>query len=191
MPIGIMVSNGQTYTVEPFEIDFGDTVLAGGTLDVLSRGTIVDTVVSGTPVGSAIVNVSAGGFALFTTVIDNGFLNIDGGAVFGATITDSTEKVFAGGTAIDTTVSDGALFVDGGTVNGTTLTSNSDESVFDGGTTIDTTVPMAVSILSAAAAQPSARWSSAPTVTRMSRAAAQPPARRLAPAVSRRWAMAV
>src|SRR5262245_16407318 len=44
--VTVTVSSGQTYTVSSGETDINDIVLAGGTLDVLSGGTIRGTTVS-------------------------------------------------------------------------------------------------------------------------------------------------
>jgi autotransporter passenger strand-loop-strand repeat protein len=43
----VTVTSGQTYPVSSGETDIGDTVLFGGTLEVLSGGTTSNTVISG------------------------------------------------------------------------------------------------------------------------------------------------
>jgi autotransporter passenger strand-loop-strand repeat protein len=104
------VISGQTYNVSSGQTDTGDTVEYGGTLNVLSGGTISKTTDKGT------VYVSSGGTEIGTVV--NGYAQeyvLDGGSALG-TVVDSggNEIVSAGGTAIGTVVNSGGDQYDNG-----------------------------------------------------------------------------
>jgi autotransporter passenger strand-loop-strand repeat protein len=62
--MSLIVSTGKTSNVSAGQIAIGDIVQNGGTLNVLSGGTISNTQDSGT------LNVSLGGLASGTVVID-------------------------------------------------------------------------------------------------------------------------
>jgi autotransporter passenger strand-loop-strand repeat protein len=136
------ISSGQTHTVSSGQTDTGDIVLGGGTLDVLSGGTISNTVDSGgadNVAGSAVdTTVSSGGYE---TVLSGGSAS---GTIVGA---DGIEQVNSGGTANGTIVGGGGLIAHHGqefvygTANGTIVGGGGgDELVFSGGTASGTIV---------------------------------------------------
>src|SRR5215470_11345147 len=106
----ITVSGNQTFVVSSGQTDIGDIVLAG-TLDVLSGGTVISTLVS-------TLNNGAGSLQLF-------------GGVSSITTLSSNETVFSNGSALDTTVNNNAVLAlgSGGFANGTIVNSGGREIV--------------------------------------------------------------
>jgi len=149
MSMNVTVSSGQTYPVSSGQTDTGDIVLFGGTLDVLSGGTIIDTVDSGT------VNVSAGGSASGTTIYGNFVAPGVGSETIGVGGIDHGALISAGGIQYDFGSADGDMiyangvqFVEsGGVASGTTLSSGSEE-VLSGGAASGTTISSGVEVVS-------------------------------------------
>jgi autotransporter passenger strand-loop-strand repeat protein len=99
MRTSVTVSNGEIYPVSSGQTDTGDIVFSGGTLDVLSGGTISNTVDGGT------VNVSSGG-ASSTTILGGGFETISAGGFDTSALISvgGYQLIGAGGEATSTTV---------------------------------------------------------------------------------------
>src|SRR5262249_48074831 len=102
------VSSGQTLDISAGQTSSGIIVLGGGFLDVLSGGTVINSVDSGT------MNIESGGTAS----------NI---SAFGAL------TVSSGGIVDDVTVSSGGTLFDFGAASGTTVNSGGMEVVASGG----------------------------------------------------------
>ena len=114
------VNAGQTLDVSAEQNSNGVIVLGGGTLNVISGGTISDTVDSG-----GIDNVSSGGTAVGTTLGSGGeqYISI-GGMALGATVdAGGAEYVLSGGTASGTTIGSGGYdyVAAGGTADAPTI----------------------------------------------------------------------
>ena len=120
------VSSGQTYTVSSGQTDFGDIVLAGGTLDVLFGGVISNTIDSGTvqvglgdgsggtAIGTTVVSggievVRLGGSAVETTVDSGGILAVTLGFALSTTVNNGGFEVVVGGVTSDTLVEAGGV----------------------------------------------------------------------------------
>ena len=103
--MSVTVTAGQTYNVSSGQTDTGDTVDFGGTLNVLSGGTISNTQDGGT------VNVSSGGTTTDTVILNSVLLNVYGTTVGTVVYGSGLEIVYSGGTAIGTVVNVGAQVV--------------------------------------------------------------------------------
>lgn len=136
----ITVSSGQTYFVSSGQMDTGDVVLSGGTLEVLSGGVISNTIDSGH------VLIDAGGIAFGTNVGSGGvenFLASGGSAVETIVNSGGLFEVNIGGFALSTTVNNGGieLLVLRGVTSDTLVEAGGVEIVsFTGAVTSDTVV---------------------------------------------------
>ena len=112
------VTSGEILNVSGGKTSIGIIVLSGGTLNVLSGGTISDTASVG---GQDIIY--SGGSAFATIVTDNGSETVSG-------------------TAISTTVSNGGTeFVSsGGTISGTVVGTGGQDVIYAGGRAFVTSV---------------------------------------------------
>ena len=145
-----IVSAGETRTISSGQTSAGLTVLFEGTLIVLSGGTAVGAVDSGTEilrggvdiggtVGSGgVLVISAGGSASGTDVHNGGTAIVSaGGIAVGANIVGGIEVIFGGGVTFGTLVSDGVEMVaSGGVASGTTVLAGGFEVVSAGGVTV-------------------------------------------------------
>jgi autotransporter passenger strand-loop-strand repeat protein len=137
--MAITISSG-TYNVSSGQVDTGDTILFGATMDVLSGGIAKETNAE-----FGFVDVLDGGTAIDTTV-NSGFDQavFTGGSATGTTVTGigSREFVFAGGMDTGTTVNSGSYELvgypgsAGGTAIGTNVQAGGSLDVFVGGKTI-------------------------------------------------------
>jgi autotransporter passenger strand-loop-strand repeat protein len=133
------VMSGQTLTVSSGQTSNGLIVLGGGMLDVVSGGTISNTIDSG-----GVDNVSSGGLATGTTVSSSGGQIVLGGTASGTTVSNGGfTEVLSGGVDIDTTILSGgsARVSSGETIGGATNVGGGTLSLPDGaivqGTLVD------------------------------------------------------
>src|SRR4051812_11729761 len=96
--MSVTLSTGQTYKVSSGQTDTGDIVLGGGTLNVLSGGTISNTTNSGG------IFVSAGGTSISASINNNGTQRVVGGRTFATTVVNGQQFVSSGGIAIGATI---------------------------------------------------------------------------------------
>ena len=159
----------RTYSISAGQTDTGDTVLAGGIIDVLlggiALGTTVDTggiqVVFGSAVGTVISStganyVESGGAASGTVIFSGGDEFVEAGGTAIGTVVDGGNQVVYGaaggtvvnsgaylylesGTATDTVVSSGVALVVG-TARGTTDGAGGFDFVASGGSAVGTTL---------------------------------------------------
>jgi autotransporter passenger strand-loop-strand repeat protein len=142
---GATVSSGQTFTVSAGQTETSLIVLSGGILNVLSGGSVVNTLDSGGTVyissggaasGTAVfrggsVNVFSGGTTT-ATAIDNGGLQIvEGGVVSTTAINIGGTMVLASGNT-HASLNEGTFIFSGGTHSATGLTGNGEVVVSSG-----------------------------------------------------------
>ena len=149
------VSAGQVYNVSSGQVDSGDLVDFGGELDVLSGGTISNTVNHGTTnvfSGGKSINtydynsivVSVGGIATSTTIVDVGSQSVYSIAS-GSFVAGGTEVVYSGGTATDTSVvfnshAGHQEVASGGVASGTAVEAANYQQIDTGGTAKNATI---------------------------------------------------
>ena len=111
--MSVTVTAGQTYNVSSGQTDTGDTVDFGGTLNVLSGGTMSNTYDGGGP-----LNVSSGGTAVGTVIAGPaGAMYVNAGAtVIDTTINGGSQQVNSGARAINTAIFGGSQHVSSGAV---------------------------------------------------------------------------
>lgn len=116
--------------------------IQGGTVQVISGGSVVATTVNGAGAHFGTLSIEENGFASNTTVHLNGIESVDAGGTAEMTILTKGggQGVFHGGTVIDTTVVGGVQTLTGGTASSSFLTMSGAESLFQGATAIDTSV---------------------------------------------------
>ena len=132
--------DGGTQFVYSGTVASASRLRAGGTQNVSSGGTAVNTVV----LNSGVQSVYDGGIASGTTISSGGTQNVfAGGSVVDSVVLGSgVQSVFSGGIAANTTVSSGGTqqVFSGGTASATTLGNAGNQIVSNGGQAIGATV---------------------------------------------------
>jgi len=116
--------------------------IQGGTVQVISGGSVVGTAVSGSGAHLGDLSIEDGGFASNTHVYLNGVETVDDGGSADMTIITKggSQGVSHGGTVTDTTLVGGLQTLTGGTASGSFLTMSAAESLFQGAMAVDTTL---------------------------------------------------
>jgi autotransporter passenger strand-loop-strand repeat protein len=154
MSNNVTVSSGQDYQVSSGQTDNGDTVQAGGELDVLSGGTIIGTfndfgtiivdpggVEQGTVISGANAAVEYDDGSASGDTVDFALQVVEAGGMDSAITINyrGEQQVNSGGTAVFATVNGGGTQFDFGTTSGTVLSGSSPqllaEQVVEAGST--------------------------------------------------------
>jgi autotransporter-associated beta strand protein/autotransporter passenger strand-loop-strand repeat protein len=131
-----IITNGTSGLISAGQVDTGDIVASGSTLDIEDGGTAIDTTIAGSEI------VANGGSDDSALILAGGVQTVDfGGVANGATIdSGGTLSVAAGGTALNATIVGAEIVADGGSDSTALILNGGVQTVQAGGVASGATI---------------------------------------------------